>query len=349
MIDKLDLLLFDKTNNLIEEIRIKRPKTYYKLLDVMKINMKNLPNNFNIFYQKDNEKIIINNNQQYKLTKDILLIYEVDDNSDKSMFSIMYDNLPESKQEILDDKFSCNICEEKIKDIKNDKPLICYQCQKIYHKKCLEKWDNQCKLQKINFKCPKCKYELPLKHWKEKVNYEDERNNEVYIMNQLNKYNFNEDTKIINKYYNLKKKYKEFIENTSKILNNILNKINKIIYFINNNNKIKNYDNIGINNPNEISNIIFENIAIIDNFVQHQINNDFKKEKININNEMKIKSERNKNNLFVSDINEINCIYAKNFNETEINLIHDYSIDLNHYDENKNNIYLNNREINKKK
>ena len=66
---KLDLLLFDNSNNVIEKISINKPKTYYGLLDVIKIKMKSLPKNFIIFYEKDNKKVKINNNEKYKLAR----------------------------------------------------------------------------------------------------------------------------------------------------------------------------------------------------------------------------------------------------------------------------------------
>ena len=41
------------------------------------------------------------------------------------MYESNYDKLSESKQNILDEKYNCNICEE---DIKEEKPLLCYRC-----------------------------------------------------------------------------------------------------------------------------------------------------------------------------------------------------------------------------
>jgi hypothetical protein len=77
MEERIDLLLFDNSDNLIEEININKPKSYYDLLDTIKATMKKLPRYYNIFYQKENENVIINNNEQYKLTKDILFIINI--------------------------------------------------------------------------------------------------------------------------------------------------------------------------------------------------------------------------------------------------------------------------------
>ena len=139
------------------------------------------------------------------------------------------------------------ICEENIKNINEGKPLMCYQCQKIFHKTCLEDWDNNCKKRKNKFFCPKCKYDLPLKDWKEKVNFEEERKNVAYVLNDLNN----------------EKKIKAF--------KNILNKINKINLLIDDN-KINNIDYNQINEVNKITDKIFEALNITENFVKSKTN-----------------------------------------------------------------------------
>ena len=113
-----------------------------------------LPENYNIYYQNRNEKIIINNNENYKFAKDVLFIHENIDLK-ASTYSMNYGYLPKVEQEILDVKYNCIICKEKIKV---NKQLMCYHCQNIYHKKCLEEWENRCKLENKTFSCPKCRY-----------------------------------------------------------------------------------------------------------------------------------------------------------------------------------------------
>ena len=225
---KLNISLYDKSNNLIEEISIEKPKTYKDLLYIIQRKMVYLPNYYNIFYKKGNENIIINNNEKYKLIKDILFIHE----TDSLMDSTNYNVLSESSKIILDEKYKCYICQENIKE---NKPLMCYQCQRIFHKECLKKWEYNCK---IMFRCPICNFELPLKNWKEKVNYEEERNNEENIMKDLNANK--------NKYNDLKIKYEKYFENISNIIERILHKSNEIISLIDNksdmeNNNIMNY------------------------------------------------------------------------------------------------------------
>ena len=113
---KLDIFLLDKSENILEELNIKRPETYYEFLNIIKTKMK-LPENYNIYYQNGNEKIIINNNENYKLAKDVLFIHEnIDLNT--STYSMIYGYLTKVEQEILDVKYNCIICKEKIKDNK---------------------------------------------------------------------------------------------------------------------------------------------------------------------------------------------------------------------------------------
>ena len=154
---------------------------------------------------------------------------------------------------------------------------MCYQCQKIYDKKCLKDLKNRCKLQNKSFTCPNCKYELPLINWKEKVNYEDEKNYEANTLVELNKNKFKENTdnNMYNNYkdkYNiLKNEYYKYIENVSNLLTNIFHRSIRIISLINNDN-IKKYDR-NFNNINEIYNNIFNNLKIIEHFIIYQMKN----------------------------------------------------------------------------
>ena len=38
--------------------------------------------------------------------------------------------------------------------------IICASCNKIMHKKCLKRWENTCKKQRVHFSCPLCRAEL---------------------------------------------------------------------------------------------------------------------------------------------------------------------------------------------
>ena len=93
-----------------------------------------MPNNYNIYYKSElDEEIIINNNEDFMLAKSKIFIKEMNDlsGSTDSLFSSNYKRLLYSKQEDLDDKYNCIVCEIIIK---NEKPLLCYQCQNISQK-----------------------------------------------------------------------------------------------------------------------------------------------------------------------------------------------------------------------
>ena len=141
MEENITLFLLDDSHNLIEEKNIPRPKTY----DELKLAIKNIfirpLENYQIFYYNIyNIKKIINNEEEYISVKDILFINELKEKEKEkqgpSIYKLNYDELSESKQDILDEKYNCNICQEIIKG--EEQPLFCYQCQKLFHKKCLE-------------------------------------------------------------------------------------------------------------------------------------------------------------------------------------------------------------------
>ena len=159
---------------------------------------------------------------------------------EKSIFSLNYDKLSESAQDILDEKFNCNICSIIIK---NQKPYFCYKCQKIFHEKCLKDWDNKCKLQNKNLGCPNCRNKLPIENWNRKLDYEDNRVDKANLLNKINEYELNNNmNNNINIIKDKKiKEYEDFINETILIFKNILNKINKI------HNTLKMKNNIKLN------------------------------------------------------------------------------------------------------
>ena len=178
---KLNIFILDNLNNEKEEIIINKPKTYQELLKFL-INKNKL---YEIFiYDNDNNKIIINSEDKYEIIKDIIFLKEID-NLDKSIFSINYDKLTSSKQELLDEKYSCNICSFIIK---NENPYLCYKCQNIFHEKCLKDWDNKCKLQNKILECPTCRNKSPIEKWNKKLYYEDNRIDIAILLNKINEY-----------------------------------------------------------------------------------------------------------------------------------------------------------------
>ena len=167
---------------------------------------------------------------------------------------------------MLDEKYNCILCTNLIK---KEKPYICYQCQKIFHEKCLKDWDNKWKLHHKNFECPNCRNILSLENWKKKLDHEDDRIENANLLNNINELKLvNNVSSIINIIQDKKiKKYEDYINQTIIIFKNILNKINIIrnTMKMENNNKlndlINNY-NLNIENLNisNISNIINEEL-----------------------------------------------------------------------------------------
>ena len=133
MEEKIGLYLLDNSNNVIKEIYFRRPKSFSELKNNINLNFKEITKNYIIFHlSENNNEIIINNDNEYKLSKNILFIREIQsDNIDKSIFQINYDKLSESKQEILDEQYNCFICNEQVK---KEKPLFCKYVKKYFIK-----------------------------------------------------------------------------------------------------------------------------------------------------------------------------------------------------------------------
>ena len=125
---QLNIFILDNLDNLKEELTINKPKNYKELLRYLS-NKNKL---YEIFiYDDNNNKILINDEDKYKLIKDIIFIREINkDDLEKSIFSINYDKLSESKQEILDENYNCKICSIIIK---NEKPYFCYEFFEVFN------------------------------------------------------------------------------------------------------------------------------------------------------------------------------------------------------------------------
>ena len=195
----------------------------------------------------------IDNDEQYKLCKDILLIREIEPNISQSIFTMNYNKLSESKQEILDEKYCCQIC--KI-FIKQEKPLICYRCQKIFHQKCLTDWDNKKKSQNQKLSCPNCRKELPIELWEKKLDFEDEKEKEIQLLEKIRRYELNK--RIDNKVNQIKEKqFEELFEDLRYNYKKIFYYINKINSLIDNKNENE------INLDELLNNLSSENIRAL--------------------------------------------------------------------------------------
>ena len=283
---KVDIFLLDNSSVTIEEISIMKPKTYKELLIRLRKKMKALPEYYEIFIYIDNKEIIINNEDTYKITEDILFIREFDKNILKqSLFEKGYNKLSDSNKEILEEKYNCNICSILIK---KEKPYLCYKCQKIFHEKCLREWDEKCKLQNKILICPNCRNELPLEKWNQKIDYEDKRKEDANFMNEILELKENETIQ-----NELIRKYERYIEKTVEIFKHILNEINSL------------HDLLKLGKNNELNNLISEfslsinnlmnigNISTIINEELKQFKKIFEKNKLCQNNFINIDDEIN--------------------------------------------------------
>ena len=331
MEEQVGLYLLDDSNNIIEEANLRKPEKFSKLLNFIPKKFKNLKAHFNIFYlSENNEEMIINNNEEYQLSKNILFIREIKNDYiilSKSIFEINYDKLSESKQDILDEKYNCYICSEQIK---KEKPFLCYKCQKIFHKKCLEMWSKKRKSQNQVLACPNCRNELPLEEWKFKLDFEEFRENEAEKMDIINQYKLNNN--LLGNINKIKDKKIEELNKEKKEIIGIFNKdINKISDKINEINILLNIDQLNVKNSSfdRVSKEIIPNLEIITNYIKDKIK------------EGKNKKEEDKyieNNLKIEENfqykNEINLIYYTE-KEGEENIL-GYSFVKN----NRNNIDL---------
>ena len=78
MEDQVGLFLLDTSNNIIEEDYIRKPESFSQLLNYIPKKFKELRQNYTIFYLSDNNKEkIINNDKDYKSSKDILFIRDI--------------------------------------------------------------------------------------------------------------------------------------------------------------------------------------------------------------------------------------------------------------------------------
>ena len=319
MNEGLYIVLYEDSNKSNEEINIEKPKTYQDLKNIIQNKFQRLPDDYKIFFlSNNNDEIEIHNNDEYNeyvLSSDIVLIFiqQAEKKSKQSMLQMVYNKLPKDYQEMLDDKYNC-VCEDYIE---NEKPYLCYNCQKIFHYKCLKDWDNKRKEQDQNFNCPRCRDEVPLDNWKEKKCYEEDMKNVVEMLNKINKYKrIIKISSILNRIKNkiIDKLNKEIIQKNEKIdeyttniekiykiFKDILSKANEINLVMENkyNDKILNLlyelpENLNMSYLNEISKIMIYQFIKIKLYIKRDMKDSY--EVSNIKNE----NEINNNEIIIS-------------------------------------------------
>ena len=181
----LKINLVDDNLKEIKQFIIQKPKLFEEVKFFIEQNIsKNTiilnsleKDKYELKSQKDYEKPSLNN---------VLYVRKIEsgkENLAESIFTRNLNKLSESKQDIMTEKYSCSICLELIKD---ENPLLCYVCQKIFHHKCLTNWERQQKEKNLKLSCPNCRNELPLNKWKEKLDFKEMRENDADIMSQMN-------------------------------------------------------------------------------------------------------------------------------------------------------------------
>ena len=282
--EKIDILLLDISNNLKKEIPIIKPKTYQSFLDQIGSLLEIFPGFSEIFIlDNNNNEIKINCEEKYNKIDDILFIREiVNNNIILSRFTENFNELSESKQNALEQKYSCGIC---------------------------------------FVSCPKCRKELVLNQWKKKLNYEDSRikngdileelkNNKIKInMNniiiQIKNKKINDLTNQNSELYETLIKKGENEEKNKKIILNLLQRIKSLhsLMKLSVNNKLNNLINTTYsinydNNIEDISKIIDEEFEKFNSYIIAKII----KNNLNINQKSTNKNVNIKNSIAL-DIN----------------------------------------------
>ena len=173
----------------------------------------------------------------------------------QSIFEKNYQQLPESKKEILNEKYNCSICYEIIK---YENPFLCYVCQKIFHHACLKSWDSRQKQLGKQLTCPNCRNALPFKEWKEQINHDENRTKDAEILNQIGKsFNLN-----------------EYTDKSSSLFKLIINKLNGIhsTLKLEKNCKLDNLieefkSKLSIPSIDEISSVIVKELELLEEYI----------------------------------------------------------------------------------
>ena len=160
----LDICMLDLNKQPINEISVQKPISYEALKKIVIDNFK--LNSFVIYYyNKNNIEVELKNNFEYNNIDDLIFVMEKKSRK-QSLNDEIYESLSNSKIELIDEKYLCNLCEEKL--IEN--PYFCYRCQKRFCKKCLDDLNKNQPMM-----CPFCKYQLPIEKWETIKNFEEEK------------------------------------------------------------------------------------------------------------------------------------------------------------------------------
>ena len=194
----------------------------------------------------------------------------------QSVFEKNYNQIPESKKEILNQKYSCSIC---LEIVKHENPYLCYNCQKIFHNVCLKHWNERQRQLNKTLSCPNCRNELPFDKWKVFRNYDEIRTKDAQLLNQAGK-SFNSN---------------EYIDKSMNLFQIVLNKLNIIHPKIESqknyklNNLIEEFK-YNLTNPSidEISTVLIEELDLFDEYIA-KVKKGIQKEEIKYKNKINLK------------------------------------------------------------
>ena len=293
---RIDIFLLDGSNNIKEELNIKKPNTYNELITKLSKNYNNITEKYELLiFSESNEEIIINNDETFNKIDDLIFIRHIDAISSNLSIIDKYCNLfSKSKFDLSEEKYMCILCSIIIN---NENPFLCYKCQKILHEKCLKEWNEKCKSQNKILFCPNCLNILAIENWNKKLEHIDNLKENEDLINKLYecklRSNMNKNLNIIKdkklkeiknnkrKQSKLLQKYEKYIEKSIHIFKSILNKLNsfKSSLNIDKDNKLDEFlDNYPINFDNlydNISKVINEELEYITTYIIN--NNKFDK------------------------------------------------------------------------
>ena len=259
MSKNLKIILVDDDLKEIKQFIMPKPKL---LEEVKAFIEKNISKNTIILNHLGKDKYIVKTQKEYENASyyNQIFVRNIESGSEdlaQSLFTRNLNKLPESKQDIITEKYTCSICLELIKD---ENPLFCYVCQKIFHHKCLENWEKQQKEKNKKLSCPNCRNELPLNKWKEKLDFKETRENDANIMSQMNSGSLSPN---------------EYIIKSNELFEKILRELNEIYSLINSTDNKKLTDLIdriknNISNPSidDITIEIMEQLKYIKNYIK---------------------------------------------------------------------------------
>ena len=306
MSTNLKIIWVDDSDTIIKEFVMIKPKLFK---EVKAFTEKKIHKNVFIFKNLKKNQTEIKTQKDYESLKNnnVLYVRKIENKLlTESIFTRNFNKLPESKQDIISEKYTCSICLELIK---NENPLFCYVCQKIFHHKCLDNWEKQLKAKNKKLSCPNCRNELPLKQWKEKLDFKETRENDANIMSQMNKEALSPNQYIIQSNELFKKIFIQFKEINSLMNSNEDKKINEFI------NRLKN--NISTPSLDDVDIEIMDQLEKIKNYIKIKQENNNNNNN-NINN---IEYKKEINLEYVTDEEEVCDIFGELFVENNMNNI----------------------------